>query len=479
MNKFEKLLEAESKFDLSSLTLDGVWFYPVIKQNLFVYDISENKSSLGINSSSSGISKFFDALKWNRRNKPLGNLDFLIVDTANSRKENPVTKKYESLYSDYLYSLFPEKNIATFERPALSDVNHFEKVSENINLIYPDIDFIIAVIKAKLKRKVISYESFPVLKDIIDYLDSDKNILSFINLKISRFFLLYEYYLNLLEKVKPKLLIILNAYNYSNMAFIYAAKNLGIITVELQHGFIREDHPGYIWKQVTDRALFPDYILTYGDYFTDLLTEKSTLFKPKQIFTCGSYAIEDFFKNKSSQSVVANDNQKIIYITSQWSIRKKLFKFVSNLAEILPSEYKIIYKTHPLEDNVDTFYSDFKKYPNIKLVADPQINSLEIIPDCYVHSTAYSTSFMEANYLQKPNIFIFIDGFSQVITKFVDNKTIFLAKTPEEYLEILKSINTNSEKIRLELKNNSGRFYKPDAANNIKSALIKILSGEN
>ncbi len=479
MNKFEKLLKVESKFDLSSLIIDGVWFYPIIKQNLFVYDISENKSSLGLNSSSSGTSKVFQAFKWRFRNKPVKNLDFLIVDAANSRKENSITKYFESHYSDYLYSIFPEKNIATFERPAISNTNHYENVPNNIKLIYPDLDFILAVIKAKLNRKVISYKFYPVLKDIIDYLGADPSILNFITEKLSRFFQLYKYYSSLLEKTNPKLLIILNAYNYSNMAFIYAAKNLGITTVELQHGFIREDHPGYIWKQIYDRNLFPDYILTYGNYFTELLTQKSVLFNPEQIFTCGSYAIEKYFMNINPPKMFTESDKKIIYITSQWSIREKLLKFVLKLAKIIPKQYRIVYKTHPLEDNVNSYYSELNNFSNIELIADTKINSLDIIPNCFVHSTAYSTSFMEANYLKKPNIFIFIDGFSQVITKFVDNKTTFLAHTPEEYLDILNSINTKSELIMQELENNRDKFYKPDAANNIKTALSKISSSAN
>jgi hypothetical protein len=223
------------------------------------------------------------------------------------------------------------------------------------------------------------------------------------------------------------------------------------------------------------KDLFPDYFLTYGDYFTELLTKQSVLFDKDKIITCGSYSTEKTLQEFKRKAVNEESEEKIIYVTSQWSIRDKLKLFVLELSDKIPVKYKIIYKTHPLETEVESFYSDFSFKNNIELMSDVKINSLELMPTAFVHSTAYSTSFMEAHFMGKPNIFIYIEGFSQVIESFIDDKTIYIAHSPEEYVKTLLTIEENQSKITSTLKQQKSKFYKPNAGENIKKTINRII----
>ncbi len=475
MNKFERLLDIETEFDLSVFNRNGIWYYPVIKQNLFVYDLSGNKSTEGAVNSKSILPKLINTFSFLKNSKSISRTDFLILDSAASRRFNPETHKFESLFSDYLYNLFSDKKIFTLEKPNETGKSHYREIPDYVNLIFPDKEILKSVIKSKLNPFKFTRDEITTLLQIISFLDSDINIIKFISVKISRFFSVQNYYLKLLSKLKPKLIFLINAYNYANMALVLAAKKLGITTIELQHGFIREDHPGYIWDSVKSHQLFPDYFFSYGEYFTNLLKKRSAIFDESQIITCGAYSIEKKLTELLQKRRNNEESKKVIYITSQWSIREKLKPFVLKLSDILPGEYVIKYKTHPLEKDTGKFYSEFKNAKNIILLENPNINSLDLMPEAAVHSTAYSTSFMEANFMGIPNIFIYIKGFSQVVEKFVDNQTIFSASTPEYYLKKLRFISENRTKISKTFGKKKDFFYKPNAEQNIKNAVTKIL----
>ncbi len=479
MNKFERLLDIETEFDLSIFNRNEIWYYPIIKQNLFVYELSGNKSTEGAVNSNSILSKAAKAFNIFKDTKSISQCDFLILDSAASRRFNPETKKYESIFSDFIYRIFPDKKIATLEKPNESGKMHYKNTPEYVNLIFHDKGILSSVIQSKLHPFKFTKEEVTSLLQIISFLDADVNIIKFITVKLARFFTLNNYYLNLLPKINPKLIFLINAYNYSNMALILAAKELGIKTVELQHGFIREEHPGYIWKNMESKKLFPDYFFSYGEYFTNLLKKRSVIFDESKIITCGAYSIEKRLTELLDKKNDKTKTKKIIYITSQWSIREKLKPFVLKLSEILPHEYIIKYKTHPLEKDTQQFYAEFQKADNITFLDNPDINSLDLMPEADVHSTAYSTSFMEANFLEIPNIFIYIEGFSHVVKKFVDNQTIFSASTPEEYLSKLKYISQNRKTVSAAFQKSKEKFYKPNAEQNIKNAVIKIIEETN
>lgn len=478
MNKFEQLLNIEEEFDLSNVVFNGEWIYPIIKQNLYVHTLSGNQSTLGLSKKSSLVKKFLQSFYWSSKNKSIDNIDFLIVDSSTSRRFNKDTNKYESLYTDYLHKLLSDYTTLTYERPGDSGVSHYKELPE-VNIYYPDMLLLKALIKARLEKGQYNISKIPTIKKIMNYIGADDSFISFSSEKISRFFSLKSHYKKLLSKHKPRAVILINAYNYANMAFVAAAKELGVPTIELQHGFIRFDHPGYVYKKIYSKNLFPEYFFSYGNYFTNFLNENSVIFDKQKIITTGSYSTEKYLSQLKNADVSNSYRKKYIYITSQWAIRDKLKAFVLELSEKLPEKYDIVYKTHPLETDTQKFYEEFSEKANIHLIDNAQINSLDLMPGSLIHSTVYSTSFMEAHFLGKPNVFIYVKGYSQVIERFIDGKVLFIAKSPDEYLNQIELIEKNSSKIEEELARQKGLFYRQNAGENILHNIKKIINGGN
>ena len=72
-------------------------------------------------------------------------------------------------------------------------------------------------------------------------------------------------YDRLLNRIRPKVVVVICSYGKED--FIEACKDKSIPVVELQHGIISQYHPGYSFQGNIKRT-FPDYLLTWGDYWS-------------------------------------------------------------------------------------------------------------------------------------------------------------------------------------------------------------------
>ena len=76
-----------------------------------------------------------------------------------------------------------------------------------------------------------------------------------------------NYYLKLLDKVKPKIIIEVVSYSFNNLLINEVAKKYKIPTIELQHGTIGRYHIAYNFKKQIYLPTFPDYIFLFGEYW--------------------------------------------------------------------------------------------------------------------------------------------------------------------------------------------------------------------
>lgn len=470
MDKFKKLIELEEQLDLSRFYINDIWIYPVIKQNIFVYELSDIKDSIGTAHAQNIISKGFQSLKWFFKINHDSELDIIMFDSADSRRKNS-KGIYSSIYTDVIWELFPEKKLLTYERPG-STVNHFNDIPD-IKIYYPDFNILKFALQSYLKTTN-NLDENKELQKLLNLLSIDASIIPFIEKKIHRFFLFREYFIRFLKKKKPKCVLIVCGYTYYAMALSSACKRLGIPTAELQHGFIRENHPGYIYKNIIDRELFPDYFLSFGEYFSNYLQEESILFDEESIINCGFPTLGKYKNspvNLDKELLKNQPGKKILLVTSQWSIREKLKPYIAKVLNMLPDDYLVVYKTHPAEVNTADYYKELTNQPNFILIDNPKISSLDLMKVSDVHSTVYSTSFMEALYFDLPNIFINVDEYSYTIKKFVDDESCYFSPNPESFVKTLQSIDQNISSIKSRIKTVSNKFYKSDPESNLKSAI--------
>ncbi|MHA2142697.1 MAG: hypothetical protein ACXADC_17285 [Candidatus Thorarchaeota archaeon] len=149
-------------------------------------------------------------------------------------------------------------------------------------------------------------------------------------------------YMQLLQRVKPKLLLMVNCLGKENL--IEACKILKIPTAELQHGIMNKFHPTYSFPGERRRVTFPDYLLVWGDYWKD---SADYPISSDHIISVGfPYLEQELNKLKSVKK-----KPQILFI-SQAFVGEKISKLALALSEIIGSEYNIAYKMHPAECDV-------------------------------------------------------------------------------------------------------------------------------
>lgn len=163
------------------------------------------------------------------------------------------------------------------------------------------------------------------------------------------------YYDRLLHRINPKIIFLVNGYDFEHMLMVETAKKRGIPTVELEHGAM-EGHLAYNFLRKRELPGFPDYIFTFGKHDAEV---PQLPIDSANVIPVGSAQLEreilfyqNAFKNKTKK-------KKIITFWSNGS--EELIDCALKLLERLDlSVYKVVVKLHPSE------YQNWNKlYPKL------------------------------------------------------------------------------------------------------------------
>jgi hypothetical protein len=274
-----------------------------------------------------------------------------------------------------------------------------------------------------------------------------------------RFHVQYKVFKHLLKRWRPKLVVVVNS--YTNMAYVKAAKDLGIPVVELQHGVINEKHYAYQIRFKPERSYYPDYLLSFGMQEKNVFSGKNNFIDANKVIPIGSFYLDYLAKNPNKYKEL-EDKGKFrlrVCISGQVAFEEKMLDFVAALAPLCPD---ILFAYVPRQMN--TKLEEFKWPKNACLIRE--LNVYECISACDVHSTINSTCAIEALSLGTTNILMDIDGrakayFMELLGQ--QGYTHF-ASNPTEFAGILRSLaSPDREKIKrsneqLIVNNFSGRI---------------------
>jgi len=469
MNENEIIKKLEQKFDTSKFKTDKFWFYPILK--IFIYfELTYSKIKNNTNRFSvikTIFSAFFKSF-FNKKNKKI---DILTISSAHYiRKKDG--DKIENTFFYFLKNLFSDKKIINYIN--LDNTNLKIKNIKDKNIYIADFSIYKFLLFSKLRKKQNIVYDKDLVKQYIKHSGLNINS-SIIEDKFNKFNIYVHFFIKYLKKTKPKIVIMLWHYNFWNFALTYACKNLKIPVVEFQHGIVSKHHLAYIYEKVNNRDLFPDYLFTFGDFFTNEIKANSDVFKPENIKSVGLPFLEEKIKAKFNPTgELANfiKDDKIIVVMSQKTIRIELQKFILELSKSLPKNYKILYKTHPTETDYSKFYKSFKNIKNIYLLANSKYNSLDLIKIADIHTTVHSTTVFEAIALRKISILIYNNKYNYEFDKHIDNQIIWRVKTVSEFIFKIKEI--ESKKLATQIKISSEKYYKTDSINNIRAEIENI-----
>ncbi|ERJ05403.1 hypothetical protein HLRTI_002635 [Halorhabdus tiamatea SARL4B] len=146
-------------------------------------------------------------------------------------------------------------------------------------------------------------------------------------------------YKRLLDRVNPEIAVVV--VSYGKETFIEACKQKGIPVVELQHGVIYPEHFGYTFSGERTKTTFPDYLLTWGEFWKD---DVEFPIPDERVIPVGYPYLEESIKKYDN----VETKQQLLFI-SQGTIGEQLSKFAINVQQYSEIDYDIVYKLHPGE----------------------------------------------------------------------------------------------------------------------------------
>ena len=179
--------------------------------------------------------------------------------------------------------------------------------------------------------------------------DADR-VLKLVRGQLRHLVTLDDVYERLLDQVRPRLVVMAVHYSHRNIPLTRVARRRGIPVAELQHGFIGADHLAYTLAPGRRPSGFPDYLLTFGDWWREC-----TPGLPLDAEHCPAvgYAWLDEHRaaarSRSSDGEVGTQPRTVLFI-SQGTIGRPLSEVAAELARsTAESGVRVRFKLHPSE----------------------------------------------------------------------------------------------------------------------------------
>lgn len=213
-------------------------------------------------------------------------------------------------------------------------------------------------------------------------------------------------YKKIIEKINPQMVIIECGYYGSKMGILLKVlSELGVPSVEVQHGFVDGSHYAYnyadnILASEEYKEYIPDYFCTWGDYWQRQISipgKKVKIGNPQFWIQYNKY------KNKNIC------NRKRILWIDFYDLEKSI-KLVDEFLKIDNNQYEIIVRTHPLRSERKERYCEYLKYPNFKI--DDSQTIYDALAKCDFVVVEFSTVIYEALSFGK-TVLAYNDAFSR------------------------------------------------------------------
>jgi hypothetical protein len=349
---FRKLCRVESEEHLFAETWDGVplWEalrFPFFQHSLTAASIMQSEAvaprdpsvTARIQRFSRSVLMQFAALNSRGRKR-----DYVFLGPGVSRMRRRYDF-FESAYFSRVMEELGENNCILVEpgdKPEVRSrqIRHSNLIFSSSVIAWPRLSLHLGIKNAELlsafrQLEIILEKLSPHYRSVESFRDSARG-------HIENFIVNRAAYKKFLRKHDPKFVVMLTSYGKEGI--IAACQELGIPSVELQHGTISHFSAQYFYPPGVTKTLFPDYFLSYSNYFTEIL-EASNL--KTKVITFGNPEMENsvFFANR-------NVKKKKILVLSQWTVRNDLLDLTLDLSRMWSDQYEIVFRLHPKEAKI-------------------------------------------------------------------------------------------------------------------------------
>ena len=346
-----------------------------------------------------------------------------------------VDNNYIDIYTKYFCEDLKNRNII-YKKYGTSSIDYDLKIP---NKGTKQLDFIYTLSKIISNFVNVSFIKSDIkkIKEVehsIEFLLGLRiNLIQILRKEIVRFKSEYQLYRLLFRIKKAQSIYLINSSNKA--ALIKAAKDIGIIVNELQHGLIAKEGliAHYPHVKADSLAYFPNKFFVWKNL--NMISCKLPL-SDKNIVK---------FKNKHLQYMLKKNSKFIrnkyqILVASQPYNSDEIFNFIINNLEEMRN-WRFIYKIHPTE-NIDNFLKNPKYnssiHKNLTFVAN-EVSIYNLFAESEYIIGVYTTALFEAAYFGCKIILLNLPGVELVNHLVKENKAMLL--DPSENLK--KIIDSN------------------------------------
>ncbi|MBN1280607.1 MAG: hypothetical protein JXA00_03060 [Candidatus Thermoplasmatota archaeon] len=388
--------------------------------------------------------------------------DVTVCGFSSGESRKLVENTYYDIYLDPLYDILADR-LAVFEWPEITGQRRsYDHPLYSRHHVPMHIPLTTTTFWKLLFHQLTGYRGYTIrsehtLDAIIENLSTtaslDKQQLTTdIYAFITVFVHIKTFLRSILQKIHPHAVLIRCGYGRFPMALSQACHELHIPAIELQHGLITAYLPAYRRSTPTsNRDCIPDYLLTHGEIYADLVRH-GNLFEPSKVIATGYPYLQRLLHTTTPNKSKYSSFTHTVLFTSQWIVAEEIQDFVLKIAGLLTTaqmDVGILFKPHPY-DKRD--YTEMTGHPHITLI-DKYDDTFSLFRIADIHSTVYSTSGLEAMAFGTPNIFVDLHGLLP------PSDTPYIVSTPEQFVTSVSTILSRYQDAVAETKAVADQFF--------------------
>jgi len=464
MTKSEKFLQLELDSDLFEYKYLGVHLWALIRTDIFIRYFSEIENAhpdVRTKTVSAVLKSLVLILA--KIPKHLYHRCFLQKKDVFCSTSN-VYKKSQGKIKDLYIDFFRDTNLTVHNHTMYNPLKSNDIIYSGTNDSTCRIREFLSIIWYRILRSLGFAKKSSEVVLFLDQIEKaydihlDDNYERLVSVKAQRFLIRKKFYRKIL---KNRFKCVVHGFHYwhAGMGLISAAKELGIPTIELQHGLADKNHPAY---NFLDSSLineyFPDYFFTWGDYW------KESVRLPN-----GSKAISVGFPQMEISRDLLKDapkNEKtIIFYSSQ--IRELIMLALSVCDRLVDLGYTVKLKLHPGEcKSWRTLYPELKNTSIV--ILDKPINVHELMASAKYHVGICSTVMYEALAFGGI-VLVYEHSYAYLMSDLIEKGYVHPFKNDESLIKLI----TENE-IRNDYGDICTKLFKQNATRSINEAIRAI-----
>ena len=204
----------------------------------------------------------------------------------------------------------------------------------------------------------------------------------------------------LLGRLRPRALLFTAGTGREGM--IAAARERGVVSVELQHGTPLPGKVNYDYdREDKPRRYFADYFLAYGAYWK---RRNPWPIDPERVVPLGW----PYFQEASGAFSGAAREPLWVFV-SQPTVGERLARLAAQVAELAPSQTRLVFKLHPEERSAGRRYPELLG-TRVETLGDGPVDLYELLSRAELQVGVYSTALYEGLALGCPTALLDAPG---------------------------------------------------------------------